>query len=299
MTINRLSTAAQPTVRRTAPKPAATTPEQSPAQPTDVRIVSYNTAVGASGIKTPQADFTKLPVYHRALTNAPGAAVMCLQEVGKDQIAAARRFEAQGTCKVLVQRVHALDQYNMIVVPARYKVEAYDGDHFMKAQTKTVGRELWNWVTKGQKPALVDMYQPRGFQEVRLKDTATNKTLTVFNTHMALDRDTRLDQAHKLVGEANEAAKRGGVVVAGDLNTDAATTNKRDAVVRRVFEGFQDMGPAEPTHSGGKNIDWVLTKGFESVSGKVHRGQSLQAPDGRDASVISDHFAEEDVLRFK
>lgn len=297
MTITRLSATPPTPAARPAVKPAPG-PAAAPGMAADVRVVSYNTAVGASKITTPQEDFTKLPLYRKALTNAPDAAIMCLQEVGAKQIEAARRFEAEGTSRVFVQRV-ALDQYNMLVVPARYEVEAYDGDHYLMAQIKTIGRELWNWISKGEKPSWVDMYQPRGFQEVRLKDTATGQRLTVFNTHLALDADTRRDQAQKLFGEANQAAERGGVVVAGDLNTQAGSTRAKDAPVLSAFEGFVDVGPDQATHLNGKNIDWVLAKGFEPVGSKVYTGQSLQAPDGRDAGEISDHFAEEGILRYK
>lgn len=309
------SRSVQPQAPTAAVKPAAAASTEKGAtiagddyQASDVRVVTYNTAVGASKIKTPQADFTQLPIYQKALTNAPGAPIMALQEVGKAQLEAAKKYEAQGTCKVIYQKVHIGDQYNAIIVPARYTVESSESTHYLKAQIKAIGRGVWGFVKSfgKERPRFTDMHQPRGFLETQLKDSVTGKRFTLFDTHMALDPKVREDQIKKLVSTADAATKKGGVIIAGDLNTRNAATDQKgaaskDAPIRAALAGYTDMGAStekEPTlgHSSG-NIDWVLAKGFDAVSSRMLT--DIQDPKGRPTDEVSDHRAEDDVLRFK
>jgi hypothetical protein len=46
------------------------------------------------------------------------------------------------------------------------------------------------------------------------------------------------------------------------------------------------------------NIDWVLARGFSPVSSKWYTDDSIALPGSPDALHVSDHYAEEDVLRF-
>lgn len=271
--------------------------EAAPAMQGDVRVVSYNTAVGASKIKTPQADFTKLPFYREALTNQPGAAILALQEVSHEQIEAARAFEKAGTCTVIVQRVSMNDQYNAIIVPKRYTVVESRSQHYVVAQAKAIGRAAWSFAKSlgRERTKLTDLIQPRGFLEAKLQDTRTGKTFQVFDTHMALNGRVRLDQASQLLGAAERAAKLGPVVIAGDLNVRTVETDRHsgghDAAFRARLAGWADMGQAtagQRTLVGDPgNIDWVVAKGFTAVSSKIHTD-----------ILLSDHLAEDADLRF-
>jgi hypothetical protein len=57
------------------------------------------------------------------------------------------------------------------------------------------------------------------------------------------------------------------------------------------------VGTAEPP-GGRENIDYVLTAGFEPVSSRLWTGDSLALPGSPNAETVSDHYAEDDVVRY-
>ena len=274
-------------------------------QPTDVRVITFNTAIGNPDIKTNQADFLQLPFYKAVIDGKPGAPILALQEVGNAQRDAVMKAAASGNFYVLAQKVGLRGrQNNMILIPKRFEVEQADNKFFGLAHLKGVAKSLWGWAKGGFKGGLNlgQLSEPRGFQELRLKDTLTGKRLTVFNTHTSYYDALKVEHNKQLFAAARSAAERGPVIVAGDLNTRTADTdpeaNSWHDKARAHYEGFQDMGPGG-TPPGKTNIDWVLAKGFESVSSRWYTGTDIALPGSPDAKTVSDHYAEEDVLRFK
>lgn len=271
---------------------------------TDVKVITYNTAVGNSKIKTDQGDFVKAPFYQSVIKGEPGAPILCLQEVGNEQRKALEKLAENGNFTVQAQRVGLnFKGNNLILVPKRYKVEKADNSYFGMEQVKAAGKTILGWFKGEGKPSFNKIWQLvslRGYQEMQLKDSATGKRFTVFNAHTSYDVALKGVHAERLFDAAREAGKRGAVIVAGDLNTYSATdpgSKPSDAETRKHFEGFTDMGapgPAADRH----NIDWVLAQGFESVSSKIHTGDDIQLPSAANAALASDHYAEEDVLRF-
>lgn len=269
---------------------------------TDVRVITFNTAVGNSKIKTDQQDFVTLPFYQSVINGEPGAPIMCLQEVGNAQRKELERLAKNGNFTVLSQRV-ALNfkQSNVILVPKRFKVERADNTYFIGSQLKAAAKTIWGWFKGEGKPSFGKLWQlvsPRGFQQMALKDTLTGKKLTVFNAHTSYDPALKAVHAKQLFDAAREAGKQGPVIVGGDLNTNTTPQSQSDKDAHAQWKDFQDMGL--PGEAGDRhNIDFVLAQGFDSVSSKWYLGDSLQLPGSPNAALVSDHYAEEDVLRYK
>ena len=288
-----------------APTPAPVRPAGDAYRPDDVRVITFNTAVGNPAIKTAQQDFLQLPFYKAVIEGKPGAPILALQEVGNAQRDAVKALAASGNFHVLSQRVGLRGrQNNMILVPKRYQVEQAENHFFAKSHLVGVAKSLWGWAKGGFKGGLNlgQLSEPRGYQELRLKDTQTGKTLTVFNSHTSYYDALKVEHNKQLFAAAREAGKQGPVIVAGDLNTRTADTdpeaNSWHDKSRAHQAGFQDMGPAG-TPPGKTNIDWVLGKGFAPVSSKWYTGDSIALPGSPDAQAVSDHYAEEDVLRYQ
>jgi hypothetical protein len=70
----------------------------------------------------------------------------------------------------------------------------------------------------------------------------------------------------------------------------------RDLEVAALLTGLRDMGTSVPPRR--KNIDYVLADGFEPVASRIWTGDSLQLPGSPNAETVSDHYAEDDVLRY-
>lgn len=298
---------AKPAAAKPAPRAAAAADAYVPSA-TDVKVVTFNTAIGNPAIKTDQKDFLTLPFYKKALEGAPDAPILCLQEVGDAQREAVERMAKSGKFTVLGMGVGVGGkQNNMVVIPKRYQVleqknESYGFFSQLKAGFVNAAKGLWGWVKGGFKgnPSFTQLVEPRGYQQFKLKDTVTGKTFTLFNTHTSFYDGIRGDHLKQLFAAARAAEKQGPVIVAGDLNTRTAEndTTGAHAADRRIFEGYADMGPKgiPPEKS---NIDWVLAKGFESKSSKWYTGESIALPGSPNALAVSDHYAEEDVLAFK
>lgn len=281
------------------PSPGVKPLAAAPAPAETFKVITFNTACGNSKITTNQADFPKLPFYRKIIQGAPDAPILCLQEVGNAQKAEVEKLAANGQFRVHYQRT-GVDQGNMVLIPKRFEVQDYDGQHFGMAQVQAAAKSLWGWIKGGKKPNFTQIVEPRGFQELKLKDTVTGKSFTVINTHLSFQAGIQEPQAKRVFAAAHEAAKQGGVIVAGDLNVPTADTSSdpRYAPVRAMYEDFVDVGP-KGKPPGKTNIDYVLVKGFTGVDSKWYTGDSLSLPGSPDARTVSDHYAEEDTLAFK
>ncbi len=262
------------------------------------RVITFNTACGNSKITTDQADFPKLPFYQKVLQGAPDAPILCLQEVGNAQKDAVEKLAGNGQFRAVYMRT-GVDQGNMVLVPKRFEVLDYDADRFGMAQVTAAVKSVWDWFKGGVKPNVGQLVEPRGFQELRLKDTLTGKSFTVINTHVSYQQGMQEPQARRVFAAANEAAKQGGVIVAGDLNVPTADTNSdpRFDAVRALYRDYLDVGP-KGKPPGKTNIDYVLVKGFQGLDSKWYTGDSLSLPGSPNAQTVSDHYAEEDTIVF-
>lgn len=292
-------TSNQPAFRPLRPQSAVARPLAVSPASEPFKVITFNTACGNSKITTNQADFPKLPFYQKIIQGAPDAPILCLQEVGNEQKEAVERLAASGRFRAIYLRT-GVDQGNMVLVPQRFVVEAYAGHHFGFAQVKAAVKSLWGWIKGGETPKFGQLVEPRGYQELHLKDTVTGKAFTVINTHLSFQQGMQEPQAKRVFDAAHEAAKHGGVIVAGDLNVPTADTNSepRYLPVRDMYRDFLDVGPSGKP-PGKTNIDYVLVKGFKGVDSKWYTGDSLSLPGSPNAKTVSDHYAEEDTLAFE
>ena len=260
---------------------------------TDVRVVTFNTAAGNPKIKTVETEFLDLPFYREALEDAPGAPLLALQEVGPGQARALRERARGAPCQVLQKRRPGLG--NALVVPARYRVLRARRRYFVLSQLRgTIDGLRW-WAKEGHKPNWRQFGELRMWVEARVRDSVTEREFTVLTTHLSVEASLKRRQAEQVVRRARRAARRGPVVLAGDFNVPA-NPRGRDVEIAAVLGRLTDAGSAQPGRR--PNIDYVLTDGFEPVSSKVWMGDSLSLPSSPTAELISDHYAEDDVLRF-
>lgn len=273
--------------------------------PKAFRVITFNTAVGNPAIKTPQADFLKLPFYQELLQGKPEAPVLCLQEVGNAQRAAVERLAAQpgAPFSVVANRV-GLNQHDMMLIPKRFQVEKREVHRFLGIQLKALVRTTFNWLFRGgEKPTFTQLIAPRGWVQATVVDRKTGQRLTLIDTHLSYWKELRADQAAKLMAHARAAEALGPVVVAGDLNTRTADTDlpkhaaEGHAATRAQWSGYADAGlPGNPP--GKSNIDWVLVKGLKPLASKWHTGEGLSLPGFPTALQVSDHHAEEDLITY-
>lgn len=286
---------------RTDAEPAALVRDAWQGQPQPVRVITFNTAVGNSRIKTPQRSFPDLPFYQEALAGKQDAAILCLQEVGPEQVKRLRELDKTGRLHLSYDRLRPW-QGNLVVVPERYEVLADRSRTFKSSHVRGVLASLWATVTDGYKPNALQWAEPRGYTELRLRDRQSGRTLTVINTHLSLDPEMRRRQADHLARVVSRAKEHGPVVLAGDLNTHTADQaiqgrqGKADAAIRdRLLSSMVDAGPANPPGKR-KNIDWVLVDGLAPVSSRYYLGKDLSLPGSPDAERVSDHYAEDNLL---
>lgn len=278
---------------------AAATPDDG----TDVAVITFNTAVGnPKGIKTPQKLFPTLPFYAATLAGEADSAILCLQEVGNDQRAEVARIGRDNPAFTWRYQRVGLKQGNMMLIPRRYVLEKYDDPHYGWTQVGSAAKAIWKWIGPEGKPNVGQLTEPRGFQIAWLRDTRTGRRFVVVNTHVSYEAGIQEPQAKKLFEHAFRAAADGPLIVAGDLNARTADTDPnavgKDATVRSYFRDLVDMGPAGRPPSK-TNIDWVLARGFAPVRARWYTGTSISLPGSPDALSVSDHYAEEDVLRWE
>lgn len=265
-----------------------------PPDPEQVRVVTFNTAAGNPSIKTRQSDFVKLPFYREAFEGAPEAPLLALQEVGSAQARALRLQDGVAGCRVLQKRRLGLG--NALVIPERYQVLSHQRRYYRLSHLRGVADGLRRWALEERRLNWRQYGELRMWIEVHLRDRASGRELTILNTHLSADMSLKLPQAQKLVGRARAAAGRGPVIVAGDLNVPAGRARGRDVEVVALLGQFLDMGTSVPPHR--KNIDYVIADGFEPVASRIWTGDSLQLPGSPDAESVSDHYAEDDLLRY-
>ena len=256
----------------------------------EVRVITFNAASGNPRIRTRQSDFLKLPFYREALEGGPGAPLLALQEVGTEHSRALRRAAAESTGTALQARRPG--QGNALVVPDRYEVRSHRRGYYVIAQIRGLldglrtGRR--NWRQYGEL---------RMWIEARLHDRAAGRELTVLNTHVSADGSLKVPQTRAIVDRALAAAARGPVILAGDFNVPKRNQRGRDVEAAALLARLRDAGTAEPP-GGRENIDYVLTAGFEPVSSRLWTGDSLALPASPNADAVSDHYAEDDIIRY-
>ncbi|HET9737122.1 MAG TPA: endonuclease/exonuclease/phosphatase family protein [Solirubrobacteraceae bacterium] len=255
----------------------------------DVRVVTFNAAAGNPRITTRQADFLQLPFYREALESVPGAPLLALQEVGDEQAAALRRTAAARAGRVLQMRRPKLG--NALVIPDRYLVLSHRRNYYVVPQLRGILDGL-----RGRRPNWRQFGELRMWIEARLRDRHTGRDLTLLTTHISADGSLKVPQTKAIVGRALAAAARGPVILAGDFNVPAHNPRGRDVEAAALIARLRDVGTAKPP--GRENIDYVLTAGFEPVSSRLWTGDSLSLPGSPNAETVSDHYAEDDVVRY-
>ncbi len=256
----------------------------------EVRVVTFNAASGNPRIKTRQGDFLLLPFYREAVEGGPGAPLLALQEVGDEHARALRRAAAEATARVLQARRPG--QGNALVIPDRYDVLSHRRGYYVVPQLRgildAVGSGRPNWRQLGEL---------RMWIEARLHDRAAGRDLTVLTTHVSADGSLKVPQTRAIVDRALAAAGRRPVILAGDFNVPKHHPRGRDVEAAALLERLRDVGTSEPP-AGRENIDYVLTAGFEPVSSRLWTGDSLALPGSPSAETVSDHYAEDDVVRY-
>ncbi|MGH2947661.1 MAG: endonuclease/exonuclease/phosphatase family protein [Solirubrobacteraceae bacterium] len=240
----------------------------------EVRVITFNAAAGNPRITAPQESYLELPFYREALDGGPDAPLLALQEVGGAQARALKR--AAGPFSLLQMRRPGLG--NALVIPARYEVLSRRRGFYLLAQLRGIVTALRhgrrNWRQYGEL---------RMWIEARLRDRETGRELTLLTTHVSADGDMKVPQAGAIVRRALAAAARGPVILAGDFNVPAGRERGRDVEAAAILARLRDMGTSAPPE--GEDIDYVLAAGFEPVSTRFHK-------------TPSDHYAEDDVLRY-
>lgn len=263
-------------------------------------MITFNTAVGNPRIETPQRAFLELAFYRDVIDGRSEAPILALQEVGPEQARALKNAAANGRFRVL--HIQRPGQGNALLIPQRFQVLSRRSRYLLTSQLRAIVAALWRAARGRGRPDHRQLGELRMFNEARLRDTRCSRVFTVFNTHLSADPHLRVAQARELFGRAHAARRRGPVIVAGDLNTRAVEhpdlrQRRADAQVRALFAPLEDMGAAAVDQRRPK-IDYVLAEGFAPVSTRLYTGDSLQLPGLPTAEVISDHYAEEDVLRY-
>ena len=270
------------------------------AHPRPVRVVTYNTAVGNPRIKTRQRDFLELPFYQDVIQGRPDAPLFAGQEIGPEQAQALKEAARNGKFEVIHKQRPG--QGNVVLVPKRFEVLERQARYFLRSQLAGAVRSLWRWLRRQGRPNWRQLAELRIWIRVRVRDRESGRVFSFFNTHLSGDPVLRLEQAKELFGRVRDDQRDGPVIVAGDLNTRTAETaipgpEAFDSQVRALFDGLEDMG-LSATERRKSNIDYVLASGFSAIASKVYTGDSLSLPGLPNAESISDHYAEEDVLRF-
>lgn len=258
--------------------------------PPDVRVVTFNAAAGNPRITTRQEDFLLLPFYRDALGGLPGAPLLALQEVGTAQARALDRAAAESAASVLQVRRPGLG--NALVIPDRYEVLAHRRGYYVLPQIRGILHGLRHEKRKDWR----QYGELRLWLEAHLLDRAAGRELTLLTTHVSANGSLKVPQTEAIVARALAAKARGPVILTGDFNVPARNPRGRDVIAAAELARLEDMGTHEP--SGRENIDYVLAAGFEPVSSRLWTGDSLALPGSPSAETVSDHYAEDDVLRY-
>lgn len=265
----------------------------------DIRVITFNTAAGNPRITTPQQAFLELPFYRAIFEDAPGAAILALQEVGAEQAAALARAAAGG--RFALVRIARPGQANVLLIPGRYTVLSSRSRFFVTSQLLALVRALLRALTRRAQLDVRQYLELRMWSSARLRDSISGDELTVFNTHLSGEPALRLAQARTLLRRVHRARRAGPVVLAGDLNVRASAgsdpvADEVDAAVRELFSPLQDMAVAA-RDSPRPAIDWILAAGVQSAGSRLYTGADISLPGSPTAELVSDHYAKEAILR--
>lgn len=265
----------------------------------DIRVITFNTAAGNPRITTPQEAFLELPFYRAIFEDAPGAAILALQEVGAEQAAALARAAAGG--RFALVRSARPGQSNVLLIPGRYTVLSSRSRFFVTSQLLALVRALLRTLTRRARLDVRQYLELRMWSSARLRDSVSGGELTVFNTHLSGEPALRLAQARTLLRRVHRARRAGPVVLAGDLNVRASAGNdpvadEVDAAVRELFSPLQDMAVAA-RDSPRPAIDWILAAGVQAAGSRLYTGDDISLPGSPTAELVSDHYAKEAILR--
>lgn len=260
-----------------------------------VRVITFNTAAGNPRITTRQEDFVNLEFYREAFDGSPTAPLLCLQEVGSGQAKALRAHAARSRCDLIQVRRPGLG--NAIVIPERYEVLTKRRGYYLLSQLRGIASGLRRSLRGRRRPNWRQYGELRMWIEATVRDRTSQREFTILTTHVSADGDLKVPQTQAVVKRALAAAARGPVVLAGDFNVPAGKERGRDVEAAALLARLRDAGTSAPP--GRKNIDYVLVSGFQPVDSRIWTGHSLQLPGSPDAESVSDHYAEDDVLRFE
>ncbi|MDP9399662.1 MAG: endonuclease/exonuclease/phosphatase family protein [Actinomycetota bacterium] len=259
---------------------------------TEIRIVTFNAGAGSPTVTTPEAALLELPFYREALTDAPGAPILALQEVGPAQARALRHADGDGRCRVLQARRPG--QGNALVVPARYELLARRRRPFVAGHVRGARATLGAWAWRGHRPDWRQLGEARLWIEAWVRDRAGGAAFTVLTTHLSVEPYLRLAQAQAIVARALAAPRP--VLLAGDLNVPRRAPGALDVRARAVLAALTDVGPASPPGRH-PDVDHVLGLGVVPVRARVWTGASLSLPGHPTAESISDHDALDVTVR--
>ena len=256
-------------------------------------MITYNTAGGNPRFRTLQSDLVTLPFYVEALTGAPGAPLLALQEVGAKQARALRRGARSGRARVLYVRRPGLG--NALVIPDRFEVLSHQRRFYLASQLRGLARGLRRWHQDRQRQNWRQYAELRMSIEARLRDRRSGRRFTIFNTHLSIEPGLRDAQVESLLRRARAAARRGPVIVAADLNVRLPRGDPLEPPFAQLLREFPDMGTSPSAQA---DLDFILAAGFIPRRSRIWSGESLSLPGRPNAESVSDHLAEDDILRF-
>lgn len=259
----------------------------------EVRVITYNTAGGNRRFRALQAGLVTLPFYAEALSGTPDAPLLALQEVGEQQARAVRRAAQSGRARVLYVRRPGLG--NALVIPDRFEVLSHHRRFYVGSQLRGLARGLWRWHRERQRQNWRQYAELRMSIEALLRDRRSGRRFTIINTHLSIEPGLRDAQAESLLRRARAAARRGPVIVAADLNVRVSAHDSPEAPFAQLLREFPDMGAPG---SVAPDLDFVLAAGFLGGRSRTWSGESLFLPGRPNAESVSDHLAEDHVLRF-
>lgn len=269
---------------------------------TDLRVITFNTAIGNPTIKTDQREFLALPFYREIIEGKTGAAILALQEVGPAQARALDEAAARAGARFTLVRIQRPGQGNALLIPDRFTVRSRRSRYFVLSQLRALAGASWRALRRRTPLNYRQYLELRMWSMARLADGANGRELTVFNTHLSGEAPLRLAQARSLLKRVHRARRRGDVILAGDLNVRATSAKPAseaaiaNAAVRDLFAPLENMA-AGAVDRRRPAIDWILAAGFEPVSARLYTDDALSLPSSPTAELISDHYAKEAVLR--
>ena len=183
------------------------------------------------------------------------------------------------------------------MIPDRYQVISVRRRYYVAPQLRGLVDGVLGTLFQRRRPNWRQFGELRMWIEARLRDRASGRELTVLTTHLSVEASLTVFQAREIVRRAEAAAAHGPVILAGDMNVPAGRARGRDVEAAELLSRLRDMGDPK-AKSKRPNIDYVLASGFEPVSSRLWTGDSLQLPGSPDAEAVSDHYPEDDVLRY-